>query len=87
MEKNNFQLTHNKDIDMERCIEAVNYVRDMAEEIKAELLNENKRQDINTFIIVDDLCKELCHAAHWAEQLKWELLRKKSNYEHISTSN
>jgi hypothetical protein len=40
-------------------------------------LNENEGKDINTFIIVDDLCKELGHAAHWAEQLKWELLRRK----------
>lgn len=65
MEKNSFELTHNKEIDMERCIEAVNYVRSMAEEVKLELLNENEREDINTFIIVDDLCKELGHAAHW----------------------
>ncbi len=86
MEKSNFDLVHNKKIDMERCIEAVNYVRGMAEEIKAELLNENKRQDINTFIIVDDLCKELGHAAHWAEQLKWEIERKNIN-ENISTGN
>lgn len=77
MEKNSFELTHNKEIDMERCIEAVNYVRNMAEEVKVELLNENEGQDINTFIIVDDLCKELGHMAHWAEQLKWELLRRK----------
>ena len=77
MEKSSFELTHNKEIDMERCIEAVNYVRNMAEEIKIGLLNENEGQDINTFIIVDDLCKELGHAAHWAEQLKWELLRRK----------
>jgi hypothetical protein len=77
MEKNSFELTHNKEIDMERCIEAVNYVKDMAEEIKVELLNENRVEDINTFIIVDDLCKELGHAAHCAEQLKWELLRRR----------
>ena len=69
MEKNSFELTRNKEIDMERCIEAVNYVRNMAEEIKIELLNENETKDINTFIIVDDLCKELGHAAHWAEQI------------------
>lgn len=77
MERSSFELTHNKEIDMERCIEAVNYVRNMAEEVKAELLNENSSDDMATFIIVDDLCKELGHAAHWAEQLKWELLRKR----------
>lgn len=77
MEKNSFELVHNKEIDMERCIEAVNYVRNMAEEIKIELLNENEGQNINTFIIVDDLCKELGHAATLAEQLKWELLRRR----------
>jgi hypothetical protein len=27
--------------------------------------------------IVDDLCKALGHAAHWAEQLKWQIGRKK----------
>lgn len=42
MEKNSFELTHNKEIDMERCIEAVNYVRNMAEEIKIGLLNESQ---------------------------------------------
>ena len=39
MEKYSFELTHSRDIDMERCIEAVNYVRNMAEEVKVELLN------------------------------------------------
>lgn len=77
MEKNSFELTHNKEIDMERCIEAVNYVRNMAENIKVQLLNENKKEDIDIFIIVDDLCKALGHAAHWAEQLKWQIERKK----------
>ena len=72
-----FELTHNKDTDIERCIEAVNYVRGMAEEVKIELLNENNSEDIGTFVIIDDLCKELGHAAHWAEQLKWELLRRR----------
>ena len=77
MEKNSFELAHNKEIDMERCIEAVNYVRNMAEEIKIELLKENSSDDMATFIIVDDLCKELGHAATLAEQLKWELLRRR----------
>ncbi len=77
MEKSSFELTHNKEIDMERCIEAVDYVRGMAETIKVQLLNENKKEDIDIFIIVDDLCKALGHAAHWAEQLKWQIGRKK----------
>lgn len=75
MEKNSIELTRNKDVDMERCIEAVNYVKGVADEVKIELLNDNK--DVNAFILVDNLCKELTHAAYWAEQLKWELLRRK----------
>jgi len=62
----------------EDCIESVDKVRNIAENIKVQLLNENKKEDIDIFIIVDDLCKALGHAAHWAEQLKWELLKKQS---------
>ena len=75
MEKNNF----------EHCIESVDKVRNIAENIKIQLLNENKKED-GIFTIVDDLCKALGHAAHWAEQLKWEIERKNID-ENISTSN
>lgn len=37
MEKNNF----------EHCIESVDKVRNIAENIKLQLLNENKKEDIN----------------------------------------
>ena len=70
-----FKITHVKNADMERCIEAVNHIKGMADEIKVDLLNDNK--DVNAFILVDNLCKELTQAAYWAEQLKWELLRRK----------
>ena len=76
MEKNNF----------EHCIESVNIVKNIAEEIKTQLLNENSKENIGIFIIVDNLCKELGHAVHWAEQLKWEIERKNIN-ENISTGN
>lgn len=76
MEKNNF----------EHCIESVDKVRNIVENIKIQLLNENKKEDIGIFTIVDDLCKALGHAAHWAEQLKLEIERKNIN-ENISTSN
>ncbi|MBO6243596.1 MAG: hypothetical protein J6O41_03390, partial [Clostridia bacterium] len=76
MGKNNF----------EHCIESVDKVRNIAENIKIQLLNDNKKEDIGIFIIVDDLCKALGHAAHWAEQLKWEIERKNIN-ENISTGN
>lgn len=76
MQKNNF----------EHCIESVDKVRNIAENIKIQLLNENKKEDISIFTIVDDLCKALGHAAHWAKQLKWQIERKNIN-ENISTSN
>lgn len=76
MEKNNF----------EHCIEAVNIAKNIAEEIKTQLLNKNSKEDIGTFNIVYSLCKELGHAAYWAEQLKWELEIKNIN-EDISTGN
>ena len=38
-----FKLTHNTDIDIERCIDAVNYVSGMVEEVKKSLLEENKK--------------------------------------------
>ena len=50
MEKNNF----------EHCIESVDKVRNIAENIKIQLLNENKKEDIGIFTIVDDLCKASC---------------------------
>lgn len=76
MEKNNF----------EHCIESVDKVRNIAENIKIQLLNENKKEDIGIFTIVGDLYKALEHAAHSAEQLKWQIERNNIN-ENISTSN
>ena len=76
MEKNNF----------EHCIESVDKVRNIAENIKIQLLNENTKEAIGIFTLVDDLCKALGHAAHWAKQLKWQIERKNID-ENISTSN
>ena len=70
-----FKVTHDKNVDMEHCIETVNRVKEMVEEIKFDLLNENS--DIDCFILIDSINKGLIQAAHYAEQLKWELLKRR----------
>lgn len=76
MEKNNFELTHDRKIDMRNCIEVINNVKKMVEDIKIDLLNVNDN-DIECFILVDSIAKAMTQAAYHAEQLDWALLRRK----------
>lgn len=72
---NIFKVTHDKNADMERCIEAVDYIKGMVDEIKVDLLNENS--DVDCFILIDSISKELGKATYYTEQLKSELLKRK----------
>ena len=68
-----FKLTHNTDIDIERCIDAVNYVSGMVEEVKKSLLEENKKEDMQLFIYFDSLNNSMRKAKNDVEHLSWIL--------------
>lgn len=47
-----FKLTHNTDIDIERCINAVNYVSGIVEEVKKSILEKIERKICNFLFIL-----------------------------------
>lgn len=68
-----FKLTRNIDKDIEHCIDAVNYVSGIVEEVKKSILEKNRKEDMQLFIYFDSLNTSMRKAKNDAEHLSWIL--------------
>lgn len=60
-------------MDIEHCIETVNYAACMVEEVRNTLLKENRKENMKLFIYLDSLNTSMRKAKNDAEQLSWIL--------------